>query len=189
MQTSKGGRMDAVDLLKHDHRIAEQMFRDYQAAMSDRQRRGVVEILIRELAKHAALEELTVYPFASQQLPDGAVDIDEHLREHLAVKKTLAALDRLPEGSAEEPDLVGELQREVSEHVHEEESSFLPALRSGVSQQALDDLGRQLDRAKQLAPTRPHPGAPDRPPALAMLGPAVAAFDRLRDRMQGRPLT
>ncbi|MBO0776747.1 MAG: hemerythrin domain-containing protein [Actinobacteria bacterium] len=181
--------MDAIELLKHDHRIVEQMFRDYQAAMSDRQRRGVAEILIRELSKHAALEELTVYPFAGQHLPDGAVDVDEHLREHMAVKKTLAALDRLPEGSAAEADLVAELQREVSQHVQEEEGVFFPALRGAVSQEALAELGQQLDRAKQAAPTRPHPGAPDRPPGLALLGPAVAAFDRLRDRLQGRPQT
>src|SRR5207248_9286103 len=86
-----GGPMDAIELLEHDHRMVEQLFRDYPAAASDRQRRGVVEILIRELSKHAALEELTVYPFARKLLPEGAVDVDEHLREHKAVKKTLAA--------------------------------------------------------------------------------------------------
>lgn len=189
MQAIKGGRMDAVELLKHDHRIVEQMFRDYDAAMSDRQRRGVVEILIRELSKHAALEELTVYPFARRKLPEGAVDVPGHLREHMAVKKTLAALDRLPEGSDQEASLVAELRHEVTSHVEEEESRFLPALSKAVDQQSLDELGRQLDRAKQMGPTRPHPGAPDKPPALAALGPVVAIFDRLRDRLQGRPLT
>jgi hemerythrin-like domain-containing protein len=189
MQTVKGGRMDAIELLKHDHRIVEQMFRDYEAAMSDRQRRGVVEILIRELSKHAALEELIVYPLAKKRLTQGTPDVAEHLREHMAVKKTLAALDRLPEGSAEEAGLIAELRREIDHHVAEEEADFLPALGRAVDQQALDDLGRQLDRAKQLAPTRPHPGAPDRPPALALLAPAVAVYDRLRDRLQGRPPT
>ena len=53
--------MDAVELLSHDHRMVEQLFRDYTAAASDTQRRGVVEIMIRELSKHAALEELLVY--------------------------------------------------------------------------------------------------------------------------------
>ncbi len=58
--------MDAIELLKHDHRMVEQLFRDYQAAASDEQRRGVVEIVIRELSKHAALEELMVYPLAKK---------------------------------------------------------------------------------------------------------------------------
>lgn len=36
--------MDAIELLKHDHRMVEQLFRDYDAAASDQQKRGVVEI-------------------------------------------------------------------------------------------------------------------------------------------------
>jgi hemerythrin superfamily protein len=90
--------MDAMELLCHDHRMVEQLFRDYQAARSDTQRRGVVEIVVRELSKHAALEELMFYPLAKKVLPDGQQEIDEHLAEHLSVKKTLLALDELPPG-------------------------------------------------------------------------------------------
>jgi hemerythrin superfamily protein len=181
--------MDAIDLLKHDHRMVEQLFRDYRSAASDAQRRGVVEVLVRELSKHAALEELTVYPFARRYLPDGAVDVDEHLAEHMAVKKTLAALDSLPAGDDRERGLVTELQGEIEHHVRDEEERFMPALRGAVDEQALTELGRQLDKAKKLAPTRPHPRAPDKPPAEAVIGAVAAVYDRLRDRLQGRPLT
>jgi hemerythrin superfamily protein len=181
--------MDAIDLLKHDHRMVEQLFRNYRSAASDTQRRGVVEILIRELSKHAALEELTVYPFSRRYLPDSAVDVDEHLSEHMAVKKTLAALDSLKAGDGKESGLVEELQREVEHHVRDEEEQFMPALRACVDARALDELGRQLDKAKKLAPTRPHPRAPDKPPAEAVIGAVAAVYDRFRDRLQGRPLT
>jgi hemerythrin superfamily protein len=181
--------MDAIELLKHDHRMVEQLFRDYQAAKSDDQRRGVVEILIRELSKHAALEELTVYPFAKQLLPAGAVDVDEHLAEHMAVKKTLAAMDKLSAGADEEANLVSELQREIEQHVEEEEGQFFPTLRDAVDEEALQGLGRQLDEAKKIAPTRPHPNVADEPPAEAVIGAVAAIYDRLRDRLQGRPQT
>jgi hemerythrin superfamily protein len=181
--------MDAIELLEHDHRMVEQLFRDYGAAASDGQRRGVVEILIRELSKHAALEELTVYPLARKVLPEGTVDVDEHLAEHMAVKKTLLALDKLAEGADEEKDLVAELQGEITAHVAEEEGQFLPALRAAVDQEALDELGQQLDEAKKVAPTRPHPNIPDQPPGEAILGAIGAIYDRLRDRLQGRPQT
>lgn len=181
--------MDAIELLEHDHRMVEQLFRDYGAAASDAQRRGVVEILIRELSKHAALEELTVYLLARKLLPEGAVDVDEHLAEHMAVKKTLLALDELAEGADEEKGLVEELEGEITEHVQEEEGQFFPAFRGGLDQEALDELGQQLDKAKQLAPTRPHPNIPDQPPAEAVLGAVGAIYDRLRDRLQGRPQT
>jgi Zn finger protein HypA/HybF involved in hydrogenase expression/hemerythrin-like domain-containing protein len=184
----EGGAMDAVEVLKHDHRMVEQLLRDYDAAHSDDQRRGVVEILIRELSKHAALEELTVYPFAQKYLGI-EVDVDEQLAEHMALKKTLAALDQLRAGDDGERRLVESLAAEVTHHVEVEEGHFLPALRAAVDDQALADLGEQLEQAKKVAPTRPHPGAPNHPPVLTLAAPLVAVYDRLRDRLQGRPQT
>ncbi|MBO0746866.1 MAG: hemerythrin domain-containing protein [Acidimicrobiaceae bacterium] len=180
--------MDAVELLKHDHRMVEQLFRDYDAAHSEDQRRGVVEILVRELSKHAALEELSVYPLAKQQLGSG-VDVDRQLDEHMAVKKTLASLDSLPVGSREERPLVDELEAELHQHIELEESQFLPALERALNPDFLAELGKEIELAKRAAPTRPHPGAPDEPPALTLAAPFAALFDRFRDRIQGRPAT
>ncbi|MBV9164443.1 MAG: hemerythrin domain-containing protein [Pseudonocardiales bacterium] len=180
--------MDALELLSHDHRMVEQLFRDYQAAASDAQRRGVVEIVVRELSKHAALEELMVYPLARKVLPDGQQEIDEHLAEHMSVKKTLLALDGLSAGDDRTDALMADLQREIEHHV-QEEGVLMPKLRAAVDEQALQELGAELDKGKQTAPTRPHPHAPDEPPLLTLAGPVAAIYDRLRDRLQGRPQT
>jgi hypothetical protein len=58
-----------------------------------------------------------------------------------------------------------------------------------VDEQALIELGEALDKGKHTAPTRPHPAAPTEPPALALAAPIAAIYDRMRDRMQGRPKT
>jgi hemerythrin superfamily protein len=181
--------MDAIELLTHDHRMVEQLFRDYRAAASDRQRRGVVEILVRELSKHAALEELLVYPLAKRALPDGDSLVGRHLSEHMQAKKDLLALDRLGAGDGETERLMTDLEKAILEHVREEESELLPKLAQAVDQEDLDELGRVLDAAKPAAPTRPHPHAPDQPPALTLAAPLAAAYDRLRDRIQRRPRT
>lgn len=178
--------MDAVELLMHDHRRVEQLFRDYRSAASETQQRGVIEILVRELSKHAALEELMVYPLAKQVLPDGQRRVAEHLAEHLAVKQTLLALDRLPAGDDRARTLMADLQREVEHHVREEEGELLPKLREAVAAPDLRKLGEALRKAKHTAPTRPHPKAPDEPPALAVAAPVAAVYDRFRDRLQGR---
>jgi hemerythrin superfamily protein len=104
--------VDAIELLKHDHRMVEQLFRDYDAAHSDAQRRGVVEIMIRELSKHAALEEITVYPFAKKYLGD-AVDVQQQLSEHMAVKETLTALDALGPGAEGEAETYDRLRDRI----------------------------------------------------------------------------
>lgn len=181
--------MDALDVLAHDHRMVEQLFRDYEASASDRQRRGVVELLVRELSKHAALAEMLVCPLARKVLPDGDREVDRLLSEHMELKKTLLALDRHTEAGPRTDELVAELRRAVAEHIQEEEGTFLPLLREAVPQEDLDQLGELITQAKQGAPTRPHPHAPDQPPALTLAAPVAAAYDRLRDRLQRRPTT
>jgi hemerythrin superfamily protein len=181
--------MDAVELLEHDHRMVEQLFRDYGAAASDSQRRAVVDVMIRELSKHAALEELMVYPLAKKVLPDGEQEIDEHLAEHMTVKKLLLQLDKLDERDERKGELMQQLQNADEEHVQEDEGEMFPRLREHTDSEALTELGEALDKGKQTAPTRPHPAAPTDPPALAMAAPVAAIYDRMRDRLQGRPQT
>ncbi|MFF6998916.1 hypothetical protein ACFY93_28735 [Streptomyces sp. NPDC008313] len=84
---------------------------------------------------------------------------------------------------------MAEPRRDVGEHVREEEEGLLPRLRDPVSQRDPDDLGRVLGKAERTAPAPPHPSAPDKPPALTPAGPVAAAYDRIRDRLQGRPRT
>ncbi|MDP5181685.1 hemerythrin domain-containing protein [Blastococcus sp. BMG 814] len=181
--------MDAIELLSHDHRMVEQLFRDYSAAASDAQRRGVVEVLVRELSKHAALEELMFYPLAKRVLPDGDAVISRRLDRHAAVKRQLIDLDRQGEGDERTDGAMATLREIVTAHVREDEDELMPRLRRELDEQALAELGAELDAAKQKAPTRPHPAAPDEPPLLTIAAPVAAIYDRLRDRLQGRPRT
>ena len=179
--------MDAIEVLRHDHRVVEQLFRDYQAAESDAQRRGVVEILVRELSKHAALEEVLFYPFAAQVLADGQVD--RHLAGHRPIKELLLELDRCRAGDPVQDELMQRLASAVVKHVQDDENELMPQLCARADEQSLRELGQEIDQGKQRAPTRPHPHAPDKPPALALAAPVAAIWDRLRDRRQGRPRT
>jgi hemerythrin superfamily protein len=182
-------RLDAIELLQHDHRMVEQLFRDYRSAASPDQRKGVVDILVRELSKHAAVEEELFYPLANRIVPSGAAEIEQHLRDHHAVKRVLAELDGMSPEDDRIDDLVQTLQGDVARHVEEEEGELMPKVRGHLDEQALRELGEEVERAKQRAPTRPHPAAPDRPPALTLAAPVAAIYDRLRDRIQGRPQT
>jgi hypothetical protein len=48
-------------------------------------------------------------------------------------------------------------------------------------------LGAEIERAKRLAPTRPHPHVPPNPKLLRRLAPAAAVLDRARNAMIRRP--
>ena len=43
------------------------------------------------------------------------------------------------------------------------------------------ELGKRYVKAKEAAPTHPHPHAPDSPPGNVVLGPVAALVDRVRD--------
>ena len=104
--------MDAIEQLCYDHRVVEQLFRDYEAAASDMQRRGVVDILIRELSKHAVVVEMIIYPLAKDVLPEGHSGVEERLNTDMNVKFILDALDKLSADDREATDeLMAKLQQ------------------------------------------------------------------------------
>ncbi|MBP5910566.1 hemerythrin domain-containing protein, partial [Streptomyces sp. LBUM 1478] len=61
-----------------------------------------------------------------------------------------------------------------------------PRLRASCSAEALNSLGDKVRTAKKTAPTRPHPAAPDTPPANKLLAPGMGLVDRMRDALSGR---
>jgi hemerythrin superfamily protein len=180
--------MNAIELLKHDHRMVEQLFRDYRAAASDGQRTGVGEILVRELSKHAAVEETLFYPFAARVLEDRVI-VDRELAGHMTLKQLLVDLSGAASGDSGQDELMRRVESAVAEHVRDEEGELMPRLDAAADEQALAELGQEIDDSKRHAPTRAHPHAPDQPPALTLAAPVAAIYDRLRDRIQGRPLT
>jgi hypothetical protein len=50
----------------------------------------------------------------------------------------------------------------------------------------LDKLGEKLERAKKIAPTRPHPDTPPNPTVLKTIGMVAATVDHVRDAFTGR---
>jgi len=94
-----------------------------------------------------------------------------------------AEIEAPPEDSARLAPTGGVLADHVRGHVLEEERQLLPALKRLVSAGELAELGDALLSAKRLAPTRPHPAAPDEPPANVLTTPAAAVYDRSREAL------
>ena len=75
---------------------------------------------------------------------------------------------------------------EIRQHVTEEEADLFPRLREAVPASVLAELGGKARTAKKMAPTRPHPSAPDTPPMNKVLAPGAGLVDRLRDALTRR---
>ena len=66
-------------------------------------------------------------------------------------------------------------------HVEEEEGELFPELRKAMKRKELEELAEALEAAKKVAPTHPHPRAPDTPPGNVIAGVAAGAVDKAQD--------
>lgn len=178
---------DVVDVLVHDHREVEEIFGKIEGLPpGDVQRKELAEQAIIELVRHSVAEEQYLYPATRTYLDDGDEVADHEISEHSEAERTMNEIEKHGPGDRELDRLVGELMTEIRHHVEEEETNLFPRLRAAASADELRELGAQVEKAKKVAPTRPHPSAPDTPPGNKLLGPGTGMVDRLRDALSGR---
>ena len=175
--------MNAITLLEKDHRNVDRLFDRLSngSRVGPATRRRLVGQLVRELSAHAAAEEQALYPRIRESVKGGNSLARHALKEHQTTKELLSRLETVEPESTEGRRLVTRLSRAVRSHVKEEEKKVLPKLREKLTRRELDELGSELSGLKRVAPTHPHPGAPNTPPANLVAGLAASLVDRARD--------
>jgi hemerythrin superfamily protein len=182
------GTKDMIDILVEDHREVEELFRELERPGADAERlERLLTVAIAELVRHSVAEEIYLYPATREVLPDGDEIADREIADHGEAEETMKRLERLEPGVPEFRIEVESLISTVREHIADEEENLFPRLREACSVQQLADLGKKIDRAKRIAPTRPHPSSPSTPPANMLLAPGTGLVDRVRDALARRP--
>ena len=179
--------MDAITLLKNDHKTVEDLFRRYEQA-GDRayvEKRRLVDRMIEELSRHAAVEEQLFYPATRATVPETEDIALESIEEHHIVKWELEELTRMDPRDERFDAKVSVLMENVRHHVEEEESDYFPKVRDELGRNDLQDLGEAMERVRAIAPTRPHPRLPQTPPFNIVAGLAAGAADMVGDTVRG----
>jgi len=65
--------------------------------------------------------------------------------------------------------------------VENEETKIFPTIKRTLAQEEINNMGELIEALKPIAPTRPHPHTPNRPPGNYVVGPLTAFLDRIRD--------
>ena len=179
-------RADVVTTLTDDHRAVERVFGELEGRQGDPQhRRDLADHVIAELVWHSVAEEQYLYPAARKALADGDQLADHEISEHAEAECTMKDLDGLDPTDPRFDELLGKLMHEIRHHVEDEESDLFPRMRQACSEEDLIELGEKIMRAKETAPTRPHPAAPDKPPMNKLLAPGAGLVDWMRDALTG----
>ncbi|WP_405363483.1 hemerythrin domain-containing protein [Kitasatospora sp. NBC_00085] len=176
-----------IEELMADHREVEEMFARIQAMTGGGQQlRDAVDEVTIELVRHSVAEEQYLYPAVREHIQGGDRLADKEIADHGRVEEILKKLENTRTDDPQMSPLLQQLMDEVAAHVQDEENNLFPMLRRDCTPGQLDDLGDKIRRAKSMAPTRPHPAAPDSPMARKLLAPGVGLVDRARDFVTGR---
>lgn len=181
---------DVIEILTEDHRAVERMFAELEGIDASggeaarARRKDLADQAVIELVKHTVAEEAEVYPAVKSKV--SAQEAERAKHEHAEAEETMKRLEGLGPDDARFDAELALLMHEIREHVQEEETEIFPHMRSIFSPEELVDLGRKVESVKKLAPTRPHPSAPDEPPADKLLGPVLGLLDRMRDAVSRR---
>jgi hemerythrin superfamily protein len=149
--------MDAITLLKEDHKTVEGLFKKFEQA-GDRAlktKRQLVDQMIKELTTHAYIEETVFYPAARKAAPDTTDHVLESIEEHHVVVWMLSELATMDPADERFTAKVTVLIENVRHHVKEEEQDWFPQVRKAVGTKDLRQLGEELAAAKSRAPVDP----------------------------------
>ncbi|MBI2394243.1 MAG: hemerythrin domain-containing protein [Deltaproteobacteria bacterium] len=177
--------MNALMLLKTDHRTVAQLFDEILGTNAKSKKQSLIKKIVKELSVHAAVEEQVFYPAVRDAVDDAEDEVLEALEEHHIVKWVLSELEKMTPDDERFDAKVKVLCETVTHHVKEEETKLFKLVRKHMDHRALDELGRAMAAAKKVAPTHPHPRAPDAPPGSFVAGIGAGLIDRARDAVRG----
>jgi hypothetical protein len=145
--SGNGKSMNAIELLKADHRAVEELFESFEETDGKATKAKLAQKICLELSVHATIEEEIFYPSLRGQIDDDLLD-EAHV-EHDGAKVLIAEIMAGAPGDDFYDAKVKVLSEEIKHHVKEEEQAdgiFAQAKKSDVD---LADLGMRLSARKE----------------------------------------
>ena len=140
--------MDAIALLKQDHRTVEDLFAKFEGASGEGRKEKLAREICLELSVHAKIEEEIFYPACEGKVDDEL--LKEAYVEHDGAKLLIAEILAGEPSDEFYDSTVKVLQEQIEHHVQEEEKRL-----EGMFSQArkaeldMDALGDQLAARKE----------------------------------------
>ena len=153
-------KLDAVALLKADHRKVEELFAKFEATKADGRKKALAEQICMELTVHTKIEEDIFYPACEGKVEEDL--LKEAYVEHDSAKVLIAEIEAGGPDDEFYDAKVKVLSEMIEHHVKEEEQRvegmFSQARKAGLD---MDALGEQMAAEKaQLIATYKASGLP-----------------------------
>ncbi|CAN5116797.1 hemerythrin domain-containing protein [soil metagenome] len=141
-------KLDAVALLKADHKKVADLFAMFEAAKGDDKKQALAEQICMELTIHTKIEEDIFYPACEGKVEEDL--LKEAYVEHDGAKVLIAEIEAGDPSDEFYDAKVKVLSEEIEHHVEEEEKRvegmFAQARKAGLD---MDALGEQMAAEKE----------------------------------------
>jgi hemerythrin superfamily protein len=134
--------MNAIKLLKSQHREVEKLFSKIESTKDIRQKDELFTKIADSLAVHAAIEEHHFYPAVKANRTEDM--LLEAVEEHVGIKRVIA--DLLDTDVADETfdAKIKVLKEDVEHHVKEEEDELFPKVAKLFDEDQLEAIGQEM---------------------------------------------
>lgn len=150
---------DAIQLLKADHREAEETFEQFEKARSKDRKKALADKVCMMLTVHTMIEEEVFYPACRGEIEDDLVD--EAYVEHNSAKQLIAEIEAgSPEDEMWEAK-VTVLSEYIKHHVKEEEQTGGMFSQARAAKLDLKALGQQMAQRKEELMTQMQAAKPN----------------------------
>ena len=140
--------MNAIELLKADHKLVEGLFREVEGSNASKHVELFKNIKV-ELETHAHIEETIFYPSLQEDGDEKLVDlVSEALKEHAQMKVFLGELTAVASDSDKFEPLLVKLIEDVRHHVKDEEGTMFPTVKEQFDSAVLEKWGAQMQAEK-----------------------------------------
>lgn len=148
---------DAIVLLKKDHQEIKKLFTEFERAgdNAEKTKGRLVDKIIELLTVHTYIENEVMYPRVRELLPDLEDDILESYEEHHVADVLCMELTTMKPGDERFDAKTTVLIENVRHHIEEEEQQWFPQVREGLGRKALQEIGAQMQQAREKAPCKP----------------------------------
>jgi hemerythrin superfamily protein len=147
--------IDAIALLKTDHRKVKNLFARYESAGGFSTKHLIAEQVFTELDLHAQLEEHVFYPaYAAMTGQHGTQLVADSRLAHEHVRELMIELQGIDLDEAAFEEKFHELMSIVREHVAEEENAMFPEAEQLLADQ-LEDLMEHMVELKHHLTSSP----------------------------------
>lgn len=140
--------MNAIELLKEDHKVVEELFTQVEAA-EEEEYPALFEQIKKELDTHAHIEETIFYPKLDAEGSKELVDVErEGIEEHRQAKMFLKEISGLSDDSEKMEPKLKVLIEDIRHHVKEEEGEMFPLVEKEFEAEVLEELGAEMEAEK-----------------------------------------